>query len=46
MSSLRALYHRARFTAHEVADDDVRAARAALTLIAASLDGHPTEEAP
>jgi hypothetical protein len=43
VASLRALYHRARFTAHDITADDVRDARAALTRIAGALDAAPEE---
>ena len=43
VASLRALYHRARFTAHDITADDVRDARAALTRIAGALDAAPVE---
>ena len=44
----RALYHRARFTAHDITADDVRDARAALTRIAAMEAGllSPSKDAP
>lgn len=38
VTTLRTLYHRARFTAHPVTPDDVRRARAALARIAQALD--------